>query len=136
MARQGKGIELPTKLALNNAKCAAVKASQYLAGVFSNKSGKDIITPDLDALDASLVRIHKKSDVISVSSLAPTSPTVKDIQDRLQALSETFTIPNQSFAPPPIQESARDNLSVPTIRLRLSYEAITMKFAYLMDMED
>ena len=136
MARQGKGIKSPTKLVPKKAKRAATKARQDLAGAFTTESVKNVITPDLDASNASPVWIPKKFDVIPASSLAPPSSTAKDIQDRSQAPPETVTIPKQSVAPPPIQKPARDNLSVPTIYSRLNYEAIPIKCAYLMDVED
>ena len=136
MARQGKSTESPTKSALKKAKRAAAKAYQDLTGEFATESPKDVKTPDLDTVVVSPVQIPKKSDVVPASSLAPSSPTGQDDQDRLLAPPEIVTTPNQSFAPPPIQEPTRDNLSVSTIRSRLDYEVITIKYAYLMDVED
>ena len=140
MARQGKDTKFLTKSALKKAKHAAAKARQDLAGAFATESVHDIITPPQDSVNKSPVRIPKNPKVITVSSLAPPSPTVKDIQDRLEEPPETVTIPKKSFDPPPLQEPfqepARDNMSVPTIRSRLNYEAIPIKFVYLIDVED
>ena len=140
MTRQGKGTKSATKSTLKKVKRVAAKARKDLAGAFTTKSVHDIITSPLDAVNESPVQIPKKSEVIPALSLALPSPTAKFIQDRLQAPPETVTIPNQSFTPPslqePFQEPVRDNLSVPTIRLRLKYEAIPINFAYLVDVED
>ena len=136
MARQGKSTESPTKSGLKTAKRAAAKARQDLIEEFATKSSKDVYTPDTDAVDVSLVRIPKKLKVVPVLSLAPPSPTTQDTQDRSIAPPETVTIPSQYFSPLTIQESTCDNLSVPTIRSRLNYEAIPIKYAYLMDVED
>ena len=97
---------------------------------------KNVIEPDLDAVDASPVQIPKKFVVIPALSLALHSLPAKVTHASLQKLPEIVTIPIQSIDPPHIQEPTRDKLSVPTIRLRLNYEAIPIKFSYLMDVEN
>ena len=71
-----------------------------------------------------------------MSSLAPPSPTAEDTQDRSCKPPDTAIIPSHSSAPPPIQDSARDTLSVPTIRSRLNYDATPIQYAYLPGIED
>ena len=92
--------------------------------------------PDPVAVDASPVQIPRKPKVVPVSSIAPPSPTAQDTQDRSCKPPETVTIPSRYFAPPPQQDLARDNLSVPTIRSRLNYDTIPIQYVYILDVED
>ena len=82
MVRQGKSSESLTKSALKKAKRAAAKAQQDLARVFDTKIDKEANTPDLDAVDVSPVQIPRKTDVASVSSLAPPVQMSQNIQAR------------------------------------------------------
>ena len=136
MARLGKGTDSPIKIAVKKAKRVAAKARQDLVEEFKTETPKTAHMPNPDAVDVSPAQIPRKPKVVPASSLAPPSPTAQVIQDRSIVLHETVTIPIQSFAPLPVQDSTCDNLSVPTIRSRMNYYTIPIQYAYLMDVED
>ena len=136
MALLGKITDSPSKSAVKKAKCAAAKSKQDLDEEFTSETPKTVYVPDPVALNASPVQIPRKPKVVPASSLALSSPTTQDTQERSCKPPETVTIPSRSFAPPPIQDSARDNLSVPTIRSRLNYNTIPIQYAYLLDVEN
>ena len=87
-------------------------------------------------VDASPAQIPRKSEAVTVSSIAPPSPTAKDSQETTYAPPSTVTIPSQIFAPPPPQDSTRDTLSFPTIRSCMNYNTIPIEYTYLIDVED
>ena len=112
-----------------------MKVKQDLEEEFASEIPK-IAQPDPVAVNASPAQIQKKPRVFPASSLNPPSPTTQDTQDRYCKPPETITIPSYSSVPPPIQDSARDALSVPTIRSRMNYDTIPIEDAYLLDVED
>ena len=135
MARQGKSINSPSKSASNKAKRAAAKALLDITAGFSKD---DLLTAkeELVAVDVSLVQIAPTSKDIPASSVAPPFPTTVDQQDMSCKPPGTITISSRFSALPPKQDSTCDALSVPTIRSRLDYNAIPIKYAYLLDVED
>ena len=136
MARLGKWTDSPGKSAVKKEKHAAEKAKQDLAEEFQTETPKTTHVTNPDTVDSSPIQIPRKFKVVPASSLTPPSLTVQDIQDRSMVPPETGTIPSQCFAPPPVQDSTRDNLSIPTIRLRINYDTITIKYTYLKDVDD
>ena len=135
MARLGKTSDSLSKSASKKAKCAATTAKQDLEEDFASEIPK---TAQLDpiAVDASPAQIPRKTKVVPASSLGPPSHTAEDTQDRSCEPPDTVTIPSRSSAPPPIQDSARYALSIPTIRSRMNHEAIPIQYVYLLDVED
>ena len=134
MARLEKSTDSPSKPASKKARRAAAKAKQDLDAGFVCEIPKTA-QPDPVAVDASLVKISRKPKVVPALILAPPSSTAQDTQDRSYKPPEAVTIPSCSFAPPPIQDSARETLSVPTIRSRINYNTIPIEYAYLLDVE-
>ena len=94
---------------------------------------EDVFDIYLDAVDGSPTQIPKNPVIIPALSLAPYSSPAKT-QAMLKKPPDEGIIPAPSTAPPHNQNSI--DLSVPTIRSRLNYEAIPIKFAYLIDVED
>ena len=64
MARSSKNNETPSKTALKKANRVAAKAKQDLTKEFSTTTYTDTKTPDLYTIDASSVRIPRKSEPI------------------------------------------------------------------------
>ena len=111
----------------------AAKPHQDLAGAFATESSKSSYDVDLDAVDESLTQIPKKPGKIPTSSTAPQYSSVKT-QGYLKDPPEEVVIPANFTAPPLNQDSA--DLSVPAILSRQNYDQISIKFAYLIDIED
>ena len=132
MAKQGK-TDSPTKAVIKKAKKAAAKARQDLAGAFATESRKTSYDVELDAVDESLTQIPKNPNRILASSTAPQYSPAK-IQWDLKDPPKEIVIPANPTAPPPNQDSV--DLSVRTIRFRLNYDQIPIKFAYLIGIED
>ena len=135
MARLGKSQDSPSKSASKKAKRAAAKAKLDIDMEFSSDNP---ITAENEpvAIGASPAQIPRKPKVIPASSVAPPSPKTGDYQDMSCKPPDTATISSRFSAPPPKQDSTHDTLSVPTIRSRLSYDAIPIKYAHLLDVED
>ena len=128
------------KTALKRAKLAAAKAKQDLTEELSTTTDTDAKPPDLDVVNASMVRILRKFDPPPV--LSPALPVLQAhvVQATIpKAPPVTVIIPAQPFDPLPVQLTADTlsaNLTVPTIHSCLSYERIPIKFVYLIDVED
>ena len=135
MAKLGKASEFTSKSAAKKAKRTAAKSKQDLEKEFASEVPKTSQL-DLVVLDASPAQIPKMPKVVPVSGLDLPSPTALETQGRSCEPPDTGIIPSRSFAPPPLQDSARDALSVPTIRSRINYNMIPIEYAYLVDGED
>ena len=136
MARSGKTTgESPSKSQAEKGAHAAAKTSRELEEEFVLEV-PSMTRPVPVAVDASPAQIPRKSEAVTVSSIALPSPMAKNSQETTYAAPGTVTIPSQSFAPPPPHNSTRDTLSVPTIRSCMNYNAIPIEYAYLIDVED
>ena len=135
MVRSGKVPgDSPSESQAKMAARAAAKASRELEEEFAPETSS-MTKPVPVAVGASPAQIPRNPDVVTALSLTLPVPTSKNSQETYTPPS-TVTIPNQDFAPPPPQDSSRDALSVPTIRSRMNYSAITIEYAYLIDVED
>ena len=109
MAWSSKISETPSKTTLKKAKRVAAKSKQDLTKEFSTAIDADVKTPDLDAVNASPVRIPRKSEPVPASSPAPPVLPAQVIPVTIPTvLPTTVIIPAQPFIPsmfsrPPIR---------------------------------